>query len=103
MNALIAKAVDVCHKKKFPYLVYGKFVYGKKGEDKLTDFKRHNGFKKICLPRYYIPLTFKGKIALKLNLHHDIEKILPQKIIVRLLDLRKKWYSKKYRKYLTRI
>jgi len=96
-NLLIAKAVEICCKKGIPYLVYGKFDYGKTGSRTLTDFKRHNGFQKIDLPRYYIPLTIKGKIILKLKLHHGIKGILPEKTINWLLDLRAKWYARKYR------
>ena len=67
MNALIAKAVEICEMKNSAYLVYGKFVYGKKGPDGLSDFKRYNGFQKIDLPRYYIPLNIKGNIYLESN------------------------------------
>jgi len=94
-NALLAKAVEICSNKAIPYLLYGKFDYGKTGNVSLTDFKRHNGFKEIRLPRYYIPLTVKGRVILKLNLHHGIIGILPKKIINLLLDSRKKWYSRK--------
>lgn len=90
-NALMAKAVEICEKKKIPYLVY---YYWPSGT--LAEFKRRNGFEKIALPRYYIPLTFKGKIILKLNFHHGICGIIPEKLKVRLINLRKKWYTKKY-------
>lgn len=89
-NALIAKAVEICENKNIPYLVY---AYWPKGS--LADFKRNNGFKEIKLPRYYIPLTIKGIISLKLKIHHGIKGILPKSIIDRLFNLRNKWYSKK--------
>lgn len=94
MNALIAKAVEFCAEKKSPYLVYGKMVYGKKGSDALSDFKLANGFEKIDLPRYYIPVTIKGKVALKLGLHHGVIQILPRQILGFLLNVRKKWLTK---------
>ena len=97
MNALIAKAVETCDKNNIPYLVYGQYHYGKKGSDTLTDFKRHNGFEKIDLPRYYIPLTLKGSIILKLKLHHRFIEILPKKVIACLIYLRKNYYLRKYR------
>ncbi len=47
MNALIAKSVEVCAERNIHYLVYGKFSYGKKGEDSLTEFKRNMDFRKL--------------------------------------------------------
>ncbi|NIR50637.1 hypothetical protein GWO43_26060 [candidate division KSB1 bacterium] len=92
-NALIARAVEICDQKNVPYFVYTKWSKGSLG-----DFKRHNGFEKIDLPRYYIPLTFKGKIVLKLKLHRGIRGILPEKLNDHLVNLRRKWYTIKYRK-----
>ena len=94
-NALIAKAVEVCVEKQIPYLVYGKFFYGKKGKDSLSEFKQSNGFKKVDIPRYYVPITLKGVIALKLGLHRSIQDILPEKMIEVLNDMRRKWYLKR--------
>ncbi len=91
-NALIAKAVDVCEKKGIPYLVYAKWPSGS-----LAEFKRHNGFEKIDLPRYYVPLTVKGRAALKLGLHRGFRKILPQRLTSLLIDLRTQWYARKFR------
>ncbi len=77
MNTMLAKAVEICAEKKIPYLIYGKFIYSKKGEDGLTNYKRNNGFKKIDVPRYYLPLSLRGKIGLRLGLHHGISALLP--------------------------
>ena len=88
--ALMAKAIEICESKKTPYLIFGYWP-----RTSLADFKRYNAFEKIDLPRYYVPLTMKGKIALKLYLLHGIAGVLPEKIILRLIDLRSKWYSKK--------
>lgn len=87
-NALIAKAVEICDKKKIPFLVYANWPRGT-----LADFKRKNGFKKIDLPRYYVPLNFKGNIALKLHFHHRLRDLIPEKLMIHLIELRKKWYS----------
>ena len=59
-NALVAQAVRSCAERGIAYLWYANFSYGKKQPDSLADFKRHNGFQKVELPRYYIPLTFAG-------------------------------------------
>jgi len=92
-NALLAKAVEICDKKKVPYLVY--YYWDDKS---LTEFKRRNGFEMTALPRYYIPLTTKGKIILKLNFHHGVTGVLPEKLLVYLKEIRKKIYKIKYEK-----
>ncbi len=77
-----------------PYLVYGKYAYGGKGVDSLTEFKEQNGFKKVEIPRYYVPLTLIGKVGLKLNMHNGVKQALPEGLVKRLIDLRKKWYAR---------
>src|SRR5262249_12274401 len=57
-NALLAKAVERCAGKGIPYLAYALWL-----EDGLGDFKQSNGFEKFDLPRYFVPLTRKGKLA----------------------------------------
>ena len=64
-NALIAKAVEICEQEGISHLMYCNYVYNDP-KSSLTEFKRRNGFEKVLLPRYYIPLTPKGKIALRL-------------------------------------
>ena len=86
-NALIAKAVECCDQKKVPYLVYARWDTG----SSLTEFKRHNGFEKVSLPRYYIPLTAKGQIVLGLGFHRRLERVIPEGIKARLKKLRILW------------
>jgi hypothetical protein len=76
-NALMARTIEICCEKGMSYLLYGRYTYGNKASSPLTEFKRRNGFEKILLPRYYVPLTLKGRIILKLNLHLGLIKILP--------------------------
>jgi len=92
MNALIAKAVEICAEKRIPYLIYGKYSYGEKTEDSLTAFKKNNGFEKIEIPRYYIPLTYCGKIGFHLGLHHRISSIIPNWGLNKLKNIRHMWY-----------
>jgi len=89
-NALIAKAIEVCERDHKTHLIYGNFVYNDR-DSSLTEFKRRNGFESIPLPRYYIPLTFKGKIALKLGLHRGIAANTPQPLLKLFLKARKLW------------
>src|SRR5207245_6382047 len=67
-NALIAQAVRSCAERKISYLVYSNFAYGKKQRDSLSDFKERNGFQRVDLPRYYVPLTRAVWIAFSLGL-----------------------------------
>lgn len=97
-NALLAKAIEICCEKKIPYLVYGAFDYGKTGSKSLSDFKKHMGFEKVLLPRYFIPLNSKGRMMLKVGLHHGIVGLLPEKVVRAILKLREIWYTEKYKK-----
>jgi hypothetical protein len=76
------------------HLLYEKFDYGKKIGDSLTRFKQNNGFLRMDIPRYYVPLTLKGSIALRLGLHKNLKDRIPEWIAARLRDLRTKWYQK---------
>jgi hypothetical protein len=89
-NALIAKAVEQCEKKDIPYLVYAHWPRGS-----LAEFKKNNGFEKVEVPRYFVPLTIKGRIALQLKLHRGVKRFIPENAVQRLIDLRTKWYGKK--------
>jgi len=92
-NAMLAKAVEACSSRGLKYLVYGHFDYGT-GEGGLTEFKVHNGFQKELVPRYYVPLTAKGSICLRLKLHHGKKRMIPKKLMRFLIAIRKIWYSK---------
>jgi len=91
-NLLLAKAVERCAEKGVPYLVYALWL-----EDSLGDFKRGNGFQKFDLPRYYVPLTSKGKLALKLGLHRGWKEAVPKPLRRPLKKLRSRWYDLQWR------
>ena len=92
-NALMAEAVRICAGRGIPFLVYGKYDYGRVGSPSLTEFKSHSGFEYILLPRYFVPLTLIGRIAFRCQLHKGISGILPKAIVRLILTARKKWYS----------
>jgi hypothetical protein len=94
INALVAKAVELSINKKMSYLLYSNFDYGKKGKDSLSEFKAHNGFIQIDLPRYYIPLTLKGTCVLKTGLHRPVTSFIPRRVLLAYLHLRSKWYAR---------
>jgi hypothetical protein len=90
-NALIAGAVRACAERGIPNLVYANFSYGKK-RDTLADFKQHNGFRQVDVPRYYVPLTLAGRAALRLGLHHNLADRIPETILARLRSIRRAWH-----------
>jgi hypothetical protein len=92
MNILISEAVKYCAENNVKYFVYGKYDYGNVGSDSIRDFKRFNGFEGVLLPRYYVPITIKGKEYLKLNLHHGIISFIPKRAIRFFLEARKFYY-----------
>lgn len=83
-NALIAKAVELCGKKGVKWLMYGRI---ETAHPSLDRFKRSNGFIKFSLTRFYVPLTRKGRIAVKLGLHKDMKDALPRSVRYALLPL----------------
>lgn len=92
-NALISEAVRVCAERNISYLIYENFNYGNKIQDGLAHFKEVNGFERVDVPRYYVPMTTAGQVALRLGLHHRIAERIPEPLAGKLRDLRKVWYS----------
>lgn len=92
-NALLAKAVEVCEARGISYLKYCSYVYGTNESSPLTEFKRRNGFVKMDIPRYYIPLNYRGRLALKVRAHHGVKGMLPPDMLRFALQLRAKYYS----------
>jgi len=91
-NALLAKAVERCAEKGIPYLAYALWL-----EDGLGGFKRSNGFERFDLPRYFVPLTPKGKLALKFGFHRGWKGAVPKHLRQPLKNLRKRWYDLRWR------
>ena len=94
-NALIAQAVRSCAERHIPYLVYSNFAYGNKQQDSLSDFKERNGFQRIDIPRYYVPMTRIGDLAFRMGMHHKLIDRLPEPIIEKLRNYRADWYRHK--------
>jgi hypothetical protein len=94
-NAMLSEAVRLCAERGVGHLLYESFVYGNKVDSSLTRFKRDNGFVRMDLPRYYIPITAKGRAALRFGLHRSLKDRLPQRVTKALLELRDKWYERR--------
>jgi len=95
-NALIADAVRCCAARGMSYLVYARFSERNKQRDSLSDFKKHNGFQRVDIPRYYVPLTLVGRAALRLGLHRGFVDHIPEPVLVKLRRIRSLWYSRKF-------
>jgi FemAB family len=92
-NALLSKAVETCEEKGMACFVYGRYLYGKDNDTPLTEFKRRNGFEQVLIPRYYVPLTTKGKLFLEYNLHLGVRQLLPRRVEKSLLRLRSRLFK----------
>jgi hypothetical protein len=95
-NALVAQAVRSCAERGIAHLVYSNFAYGKKERSSLSDFKERNGFERVNLPRYYVPLTGIGWAAFRLGLHHKFVDRLPEPLLAKARDLRYSWYKHRF-------
>lgn len=96
-NALMSYAVKLCEQRGVPYLLYERLIYGSKGADSLTRFKKENGFTQMNLPRYYIPLTLKGNVVLRFGLHREMKEMVSQRLRHQLAVLRNKWYANRFK------
>lgn len=88
-NAMVAKAVEICAARGLPYLVYYFWT-----EDSLSEFKRRCGFEETRVPRYYVPLTWRGELALRIGAHRGLRGMLPPSIKALLKRARAQWYGR---------
>lgn len=95
-NGLVAHAVRACTARNIKFLVYSNFAYGKKLKDSLSDFKERNAFQKMDVPRYYVPLTPLGNMALSLGLHHRLVDRIPESVASKLREYREAWLNRKF-------
>ena len=95
-NALVMQAVRSCADLGATSLVYANFAYGKKAQSSLSDFKERNAFKRVDVPRYYVPLTQWGSVAFRLGLHQRLAERVPESLGAKLRELRSRWYQRRY-------
>jgi hypothetical protein len=91
-NALLAKAVEFCAERQIALMQYG--VWSRRS---LGAFKKHHGFIMEEVPRYFVPLTWRGRAALRLGLHRNFVEFVPERWLDTLIDWRAEWYTFKYR------
>ena len=88
-SALIATAVERCCVLQLPYLVYAYW-----SDDSLGQFKRRLGFDEVLLPRYFVPLTWKGRLALYTGTHRGWRTLMPPRVKSTLRRWRSTWYTR---------
>jgi len=91
-NALIAEAIKFCGNNKIKWIMYGRMG----NHPSLDRFKQSNSFSKFPIVRYYIPITWKGKLAVKLGLHREIKDVVPERLKHWLIPLYN-WSSRNLR------
>jgi hypothetical protein len=91
-DALIMKAVELCAEKKISYLQYALWSRGGFGK-----FKENHSFERHDVPRYFVPLTAKGRIMLSLGLHRKLADQLPPSWRERMVALRNRWNAFRYK------
>jgi hypothetical protein len=85
---LVDRAVALCAARGHGHLVYFHWT-----DDSLGEFKRRCGFEPVDVPRYHVPLTSKGRLALRLGLHKGWKAALPPRLKQPLKRVRSAWYG----------
>jgi hypothetical protein len=87
VNALIAKAVELCEMKCCSHLTWCKYYY-LQGPDGLSTFKHRNGFEECLIPRYYVPVSAMGRLAMSLQLERGPRAWVPARLLQSLRRVR---------------
>jgi hypothetical protein len=88
-NATLAKAVEICASGGQRWLMYGRIG----NHPSLDRFKESNGFVKYPIRRYYVPLTWKGRVAIRIGWQRETKDALPQSLKDRLIPVMN-WVSR---------
>jgi hypothetical protein len=94
-NALLAKVVEVCAGRQLKCVVYGH--WGSDATRGLVEFKTANGFQCMAIPRYFVPLTPVGRLALSAGVHRELAKRLPKWCIEPAANVRKRWNAFRFK------
>ena len=93
-NAILAKAVEICADRKLKFLVYG--ALGGGGTQGLDEFKTANGFECVEVPRYFVPLTWLGRVSLKAGLHRGLAQQMPKWFVRAAAKIRQQWNTLRF-------
>lgn len=87
-EALVAKAVEICASQGNECLVYAFW-----GDSSLVEFKRKFGFQPVRVPRYVVPVSWQGSLAVRLGLHRGLGEVIPQRLVRWLKRIRAHFYG----------
>jgi hypothetical protein len=93
-NAILAKAVEICAERKLKCLIYG--GWGSGGTRGLDEFKLSNGFECVEVPRYFVPLTWLGRMSLKAGVHRGLVHQMPEWFVKAAAKARKRWNTLRF-------
>jgi hypothetical protein len=82
-NILMAETVRRCSERGFHFLWYARMGY----LQGLDSFRKHHGFVGSPNPRYFVPLTTKGVLAIKLRMHKGLEYSLSPRMVRTVLPV----------------
>lgn len=92
-NALMAKAVEICTTHGVPLLQYGTGYTGTIG-----DFKKYQAFEEVRVPRYLVPISLRGRLALRMGLDGSLNNRVPPGLQKGLRSVRSAWNTFRFRK-----
>jgi hypothetical protein len=109
MNAMLAKAFEAGVERGVSFLIYGKYTYDGNENSPLAEFKRRNGFEQVNYPRYFVPLSAKGRLSIQLGVHNGLKALIPLSALALiplsaanlLRSLRSQFYQRRYAKQET--
>ena len=85
-NVMLAKAVEICAKDNHKWLMYGRMGKGS-SHPSLDKFKENNAFVRYPLNRYYVTLSKRGDIAVKLGLHRQVKDKMPESVKPKVISV----------------
>jgi hypothetical protein len=88
MDALIGRAVELCAERGLGYLHYGSWTDGGVGV-----FREKHGFRRVDVPRFFVPLTARGRLMMAMNWHRPLRERLPAPVTALMLRLRARWHA----------
>ena len=94
-NAILAKMVEICADRQLKCLVYGH--WGTEATRGLIEFKTANGFQCVAIPRYSVPLTSLGRLAVSAGVHRGLMHRIPKWCIEPAANVRKRWNTFRFR------
>ncbi len=82
-NLLMAETIRKCSEKDYHFLWYAHMGY----LEGLDSFRKHHGFVGSSNPKYFVPLSTKGMLAIKLGVHKGLEYALSPRMVKTVMPI----------------